>query len=157
MARLHEYKGKELLRVCNIRVPEGMVASNPEEVFTAAGNIGHLVVLKAQIWTTGRAGIGGIQFAQTPEAAMKVSEKIFGLKVKNFIVNQILVEEQLKIKQEFYAGIIIDDTSRQPVLIFSATGGTGIEEIAAQYPDKVARAGIDVMEGFKDYQARNLV
>ncbi|HEX9653805.1 MAG TPA: ATP-grasp domain-containing protein, partial [bacterium] len=157
MARLHEYKGKELLRNGKIPTPNGVVCKSSEEVFKAAQKIGRPVVMKAQVWTTGRAGIGGIQFANTPAEAKRLSKKLFGLTVKNFVVDQVLVEEKLVIKQEFYTGIIIDDRERQPVIIFSAIGGTGIEEIAAQHPDKVAKAGIDIVEGFKEFQARNLI
>jgi len=41
--------------------------------------------------------------------------------------------------------------------MFSSVGGTGIEEIAAAHPDKVARMHVDIITGLQDYQARNLV
>ncbi len=157
MARLHEFRGKELLQACKIPTPKGSVATNPDEVYAAAKEINAPVVIKAQIWTTGRAGIGGIQFAQTPEEAKQISKKIFDIRVKNMEVKQVLIEEKIEIKSEFYAGLIIDDALRQPMIIFSSTGGTGIEEIAAKHPDKVAKTTIDVVEGIKDYQARNLI
>lgn len=157
MARLHEHKGKELLREFQIPTPKGILAANPDEVFAAAQRLDAPVVIKAQVWATGRAGLGAIQFAETPEEAKAISEKVFGIRVKNFIVNQVLVEEKLKIKQEFYAGVIIDDAAQCPVFIFSSTGGTGIEEIAEAYPEKVAKSYINVVEGFEDYQARNLI
>ena len=76
--------------------------------------------------------------------------------MKNFNVDWVLVEEQVAIKQEFYAGIIIDDVSQAPVMIFSSVGGTGIEEIAVAHPDKVAKMTIDIVRGLQDYQARDL-
>lgn len=115
------------------------------------------MVIKAQIWTTKRAGIGAIRFAQTPEEAQEAAEKVFALKVNHFGIEQVLVEEQIQIEREFYAGVIIDDSTKSPVLIFSSVGGSGVEEIAAGHPEKVAKRVIDVVEGFKDYQARNLV
>ncbi|MFQ5824940.1 MAG: ATP-grasp domain-containing protein, partial [bacterium] len=157
MARLHEYKGKELLREFKIPTAKGILAQNPEEVLIAAEKIGAPVVIKAQVWATGRSGFGAIQFVESPEEAKTASKKVFGIRVKNFVVNQVLVEEQLKIKQEFYAGVIIDDAAKCPVFIFSSIGGTGIEEIAAEYPKKVAKEQITIVEGFKDYQARNLI
>jgi succinyl-CoA synthetase beta subunit len=69
----------------------------------------------------------------------------------------VLVEERLDIEREFYAGVIIDDRARAPVVIFSSMGGTGIEEIAGEHPDKVARVEVDIVEGLQDYQARDLV
>jgi len=157
MARLHEYQGKEILRKFKIPVPEGKICSTPEEVKAAAKEIRAPVVLKAQVWTTGRAGIGGIKFADSPEEAEKLSTEIFGLKVKNFKVENILIEKKLSITQEFYTGIIIDDNLKSPVIIFSSKGGTGIEELAKEHPDKVAKFPIDIIEGLKDYEARNLI
>jgi succinyl-CoA synthetase beta subunit len=157
LARLHEYQGKELLRRFKIATPEGSLAANPEEVFDAAARLGGPVVLKAQVWTTGRAGIGGIQFADDAESAKNKSEEIFGLRVQNFVVDRVLVEKRISIRREFYAGIIIDDAARQPLVIFSSTGGTGIEEIADQHPDKIGKTAIDVVEGLQNFQARNLV
>lgn len=157
MARLHEHKGKELLREFNLHTPAGREAENPDDVFEAAKELDTPVVIKAQMWTTGRAGIGGIKFASDPESARSAAQEIFKLKHKNFEVEKVLVEELLKIKQEFYAGIIIDDARRQPTLIFSSIGGTGIEQIAQAHPDKVGKLAIDAVEGVKDFQARNLI
>ena len=82
---------------------------------------------------------------------------MLGLKVKGFTVEQVLVEEQLDIANEFYAGVIVDDRAQAPLVIFSSVGGTGIEEIAVAHPDKVARLHVDIKFGLQDYQARNLV
>jgi succinyl-CoA synthetase beta subunit len=67
VARLYEYQSKALLKEGGIRVPEGGVVFTPEEAKVLAAKIGRPVVLKMQVWLTGRAGMGGIQFAQTPE------------------------------------------------------------------------------------------
>ena len=79
------------------------------------------------------------------------------MKVKNFIVDRILVEEKLDIQAEYFAGVIIDDASKRPLLIFSPVGGTGVEEIARLHPEKVARQTIDVLKGFPEYEARNML
>ncbi len=157
MAKLHEYEGKALLKNVGIAVPEGRVANTPEEAATIAAEIKSPVVIKMQAWTTGRADMGGIKFADTPEEAQKRAGEILGTKVKNFIVDSVLVEQKLNIEQEYYAGVIIDDKSGKPMMIFSSVGGTGIEEIAKEHPDKVARLSIDVIEGLRDYQARELL
>jgi len=157
MARLYEYQSKKLLREGGIRIPEGDVASTSEEARNIAQKIGKPVVLKIQIWLTGRAGIGGIQFAETPQEAEKAARQMLGMKVKNFTVEKVLVEEKLEIKSEYFAGLVIDDSKKSPLLIFSSGGGTGIEEIAKNHPEKVSQISIDVLSGFRDYQARNLI
>jgi len=157
VARLFEYQGKELLKAFKISVPEGRVASSPGEVKEIAAEIGKPVVLKAQMWTTKRASLGGIQFADTADEAFEKAEDLFRLSVKGFRVEKVLVEEKLAIQEEFYTGIIIDDTSKSPLILFSSVGGTGIEEIAKAHPDKLGKMSIDVLTGLRDYQTRNLV
>ena len=157
MARLHEYQGKELLKLQKVPVPQGGMASTPEEARRLAEELSGEVMVKAQAWVTGRASMGGIRRADTPDEAESVARDMLGMTVKGFTVEQVLVEERLDIEREFYAGVIIDDRARAPVVIFSSTGGTGIEEIAREHLDKVARLEVDIDEGLRDYQARDLV
>jgi succinyl-CoA synthetase beta subunit len=157
MARLHEYQGKELLKQVKIPVPRGGVAGTPEEARRIAAEIDGEVMVKAQAWVTGRAGMGGIKKASNPAQAEEAARHMLGMKVKNFVVEQVLVEQRVEIAREFYAGVIIDDAAQQPVVLFSSIGGTGIEEIAAAHPDKVARMHVDVRTGLLDFQARDLV
>jgi succinyl-CoA synthetase beta subunit len=158
MVRLYEYKGKELLKTVKIPVPEGYAASTPEAVRTAAEKIGKPVVIKAQIFATGRFKAGGIKFADTPEEAETVAQALLGSEVKGMPVHEVLVEERLDIEQEFYTGVIVD-TSRAvsgPVLIFSTAGGVGIEEAARDFPEKVARMNVAYLRGVRPYDAFNL-
>ena len=140
-----------------IAVPDGKVAKTSEEAVSIASELSSPVVVKMQAWTTGRADMGGIKFADTPEEAGEMASEILGMKVKNFTVDKVLIEKKLNIKQEFYAAVIIDDKSAKPMVIFSSIGGTGIEEIAEEHPDKVARISVDVRDGLRDYQARELL
>ncbi|MFZ0389345.1 MAG: ATP-grasp domain-containing protein [Calditrichia bacterium] len=155
MARLHEYQGKQLLKEMGIPVPQGRVVTGPQEAAEAAR--GGRVVLKAQAWTTGRFAQGLIAFAETPEQAAENAADLFGRTINNFKIEHVLVEQSISIVQEYFASLIIDDSEAAPVMIFSAAGGSGVEEIAREQPGKVASVRIDVVEGFKDYHARNLI
>lgn len=157
MARLFEYQSKRLLKQGGIPVPAGEVASSPEDARRIAEAIGRPVVLKIQVWVTGRAGIGGIQFADTPEEAAAQAGRLLGMKIRNFVVEHVLVEEKLDIRAEYFAGVVIDDAAKRPLFIFSPVGGTGIEEIARLHPEKVARKTIDVLKGFPEHEARNML
>ncbi len=157
MARLYEYQSKKLLRDGGIRTPEGAVAFSPAEARAVAEKIGKPVVLKIQAWVTGRAGLGGIQFASTPQEAEDKARQLLGMKAKNFLIDRVLVEERLKIKSEYFAGLVIDDAQKCPLLIFSSIGGTGVEEIARQHPEKISKVCVDILTGLRDFQARNLV
>jgi succinyl-CoA synthetase beta subunit len=157
MARLHEYQGKRLLGQFKIAVPKGGVARTPQEARQIAEELGGEVMVKAQVWVTGRAGLGGIKKASNPAQAEEAARHMLGLRVRSFTVDQVLVEQRLEIAREFYAGVIIDDSAQQPLIIFSSIGGTGIEEIAAEHPDQVARMHVDPAEGLLDFEARDLV
>jgi succinyl-CoA synthetase beta subunit len=157
MARLHEFQGKTLLQQNKIAIPQGGVATTPDEAHALAKKIGQPVMVKAQAWVTGRASVGGIKRADTPDEAAAAAKAMLGMKIKGFTVEQVLVEEQLNIAREFYAGVIVDDRAQAPLIMFSSVGGTGIEEIAAANPDQVASTHVDVEFGLQDYQARNLV
>lgn len=155
MARLYEYQGKEILKRHRVAVPRGRVAATAEEAREAALALGGPVVVKGQAWSTGRAGVGAIKFAETPQEAATHASSILGLKIGNFVVDRVLVEERLPIQQEFYAGVIVDDGAQSLTALFSSMGGTGIEEIAAEHPDRLARITFDVVEGLPDHVARN--
>jgi succinyl-CoA synthetase beta subunit len=157
MARLHEFEGKSLLNQIKIPFPKGGPAKSGEEAYTIAEEIGKPVVVKAQAWVTGRASLGAIQLAETPEEAAKAASDLLGTQIKGFIVDTVLVEEKLEIEREFYAGVIIDDQTKAPVIIFSSKGGTGIEEIAQEFPESIHQWVIDIHKGLSDYEARDLV
>jgi succinyl-CoA synthetase beta subunit len=157
MAKLYEYQGKELLAKGGIPIPKGDWANSKEEVKRIAEEIGKPVVIKAQAWVTGRAQSGGVKFAQDPEEAERIASQILGMDIKGFKVRKVLVEEKLDVDREFYVGMNIDDVAKSPALIFSSVGGTGIEEIARKYPDKVVKFPIDITEGLKGFHAKNIL
>jgi len=98
---------------------------------------------------------GGV--ASTPDEAAQAAADILGMRVGGFTVDKVMVEQKLSIEREFYAGVIVSDRERAPVIMFSSVGGTGIEEIAQEHPNAVASAVVDIEHGLRDYQARNLV
>jgi succinyl-CoA synthetase beta subunit len=155
MARLHEYEGKALFKIARMPIPQGDVAKTPEEARQIAAKIGKPVVIKVQIWAGGRGKAGGVKFADTPEEARKVAASLLGMTVKGLFVEKVLVEEKLDIACEYYAGIIVNAQAdaRCPVVMFSTEGGMDIESVPA---DKIALMNVDVIRGFKIYDALNL-
>src|SRR5213592_46345 len=131
MARLHEYQGKSILAANGFKIPRGRAASNAEEAVAAAQELGGEVVVKIQAWTTGRAGIGGVTFAKKPGEVRAHATRMLAMKVGQFPVEAVLVEEKIDIDREFFLSFAIDDAARAPMIIFAAGGGTGIEERAA--------------------------
>lgn len=156
MAKLHEYQSKELLKQAGIKVPKSELVTNADSARLVAEKLG-AVVIKAQVWMTGRAGQGLIQFANTPDEAAVIAKDLLRHKVAGFLVEELLIEEQINIQQEMYLGMTLDDRVRAPVLMFSSIGGSGIEAIAHEHPERVASHQVDIQTGVQDYQARNLI
>src|SRR4030088_1235275 len=146
MARLHEYQGKAILAANGFKIPRGRAASNPDDAMAAAKELGGEVVIKIQAWTTGRAGIGGVAFAKNADDVSTHSERRLSMKVGQFPVEAVLVEEKIDIDPEFFLSFAIDDAARAPVIIFAGGGGTGIEERAAT----ARRIPCDVNRGPQD-------
>src|SRR5947199_10669407 len=136
MARLHEYQGKAILAANGFKIPRGSAASTADEAIAiakelAADKKAAEVVIKIQAWTTGRAGIGGVAFAKNPDEVREHATRMLAMKVGQFPVEAVLVEEKIDIDREFFLSFAIDDAARAPTIIFAAGGGSGIEERAA--------------------------
>ena len=153
---LLEYQGKELFRKGGMPVPQGIVATTPAEVETAARAMGRVVV-KAQVQAGGRGKAGGVKVAGTPEEAREVASRILGMQIKGLIVEKVLVEPALDIKTEYYAGIVNDRKSKRFVLMLSAMGGVDIEEVAVTDPDAIVKIALDPAFGVPDYLLRQAV
>ncbi|MSR19013.1 MAG: hypothetical protein EXS00_07610, partial [Phycisphaerales bacterium] len=132
MARLHEYQGKSLLAQAGIAVPRGAVADSAAAAGAAALALSGKTVVKIQAWTTGRAAMGGIAFADTPEQAAQAAERMLKMRVGNFPIDAVLVEERLSFVRELFLSFSVDDRTRAPVMLLAAAGGSGIEDRAAQ-------------------------
>jgi len=160
---LFEYQGKELLRKFEIPVPEGRVATTPDEAAEAAKGLGGRVVVKAQVQIGGRGKAGGIKLAESPEEAREAADKIIGMTISNEqdpkgqLVKRVLVERAGDIREEYYVSFAIDRSARKFVGIMSAQGGMSIEEVAEKDPTAVAKVHVDPLLGFSDYHARKLV
>src|SRR4029077_87103 len=131
MARLHEYQGKAILAANGFRIPRGRAASTADEAVATGKKLGGEVVIKIQAGATGRAGIGGVAFAKKPDDVRTHAARMLAMKLGQFPVEAVLVEEKIDIEREFFLSFAIDDAARAPVIIFAAGGGSGIEERAA--------------------------
>jgi succinyl-CoA synthetase beta subunit len=161
--KIHEYQGKELLAKYGVTVPRGEKVETVEAAKAAAEKLGLPVVIKAQIHAGGRGKGGGVKLARTMEDVEKIAGEILGM---NLVTHQtgpegrevktLLVEEGLKIKQEFYLGIVLDRAISKLVFMASSAGGMDIEEVAAHEPEKILKEAIDPAVGLQPFQARKL-
>ncbi len=154
--KVHEYQAKEVFDAAGIPVPPGKVVTNPVDAYDLAVEYAKPVMVKSQVHVGGRGKAGGIKYAETPEAAKVLAQKIIGMDIKGLTVKKVLVTVAEDIITESYVGIILDRATKQPVIMVSSAGGVDIEEVAAKTPHKISKLYVDPVVGLKYYQARNL-
>ncbi|HYE76541.1 MAG TPA: ATP-grasp domain-containing protein, partial [bacterium] len=154
--KLHEYQGKELFRQVGLPVPPGEVAGTPEQAVQIAEGLGYPVVMKAQVLVGGRGKAGGVKLANNAAETRERAAAILGMDIKGLTVEKVLVAKAVDIAQEFYAAITLDRDARKNVVIFSASGGIDIEEVAEKTPEKIVKYWIDPLIGFPPYAAREV-
>ncbi len=161
---IHEYQGKEILRNNGVSVPNGKVAFTADEAVEAAKTLESSVyVVKAQIHAGGRGKAGGVKIAKSLDDVRTYADELLG---KTLVTHQtgpegkevkrLLIEEGCDIKKEYYVGLVLDRATSQVVLMASEEGGTEIEEVAEQTPEKIFKEYIDPVVGLTGFQARRI-
>ena len=161
---IHEYQAKELLSNYGVRVPIGKVAFTAEEAKQIAEDLNaEKLVVKAQIHAGGRGKAGGVKVTSSPEEVESIASEMLGMKLvthqtgpEGKIVGKVLVEEASDIAKEFYLGMVIDRTNEQVVIMASPEGGTEIEEVAKNTPEKILKVYIDPSVGIQPFQCRKI-
>ena len=146
--KLYEYMAKSTFASAGIRIPQGRVATTPEEAEAIARELGRPVAIKSQILAGARGKAGGIKFADTPAEAAARAAELLGSEIRDLRVEKVLVEEKLSIDKELYLGITIDKALKRPVVIATAEGGINIEDV----PEKsIVRLPVDIVWGLLPY------
>ena len=161
--KIHEYQAKAILARFGVPVPQGEVASTPDEAASAAHRIGGPVVVKAQIHAGGRGKGGGVKLAAGRDEAAEIARAMLGMTLvtpqtgpEGRRVQRVLVEQTLPIACELYLGVVLDRAQAKPVMMASEAGGVDIEEVAARTPEKILKETIEPGLGLMPYQARKL-
>lgn len=161
--KIHEYQAKALLAKYGVKVPKSKVARSAADARATAEELGLPVVVKAQIHAGGRGKGGGVKLARSLEDVENFTSQMLGMKLvthqtgpEGREVQTLLIEEGLKIKQEFYLSVVVDRVTSQIVFMASKAGGMDIEEVAAHTPEAILKEYIDPAVGMQPFQARKL-
>ena len=125
---LYEFEGKKLLFDAGIAIPESQLLTNPAQEII----IKPPFVLKAQVLSGKRADVGGIVMINDTKNIQQELIDLFNETINREKVEKILVEKRIEIEQEYYFSISYDTDTRSPIITFSESGGTGIEERKAK-------------------------
>jgi succinyl-CoA synthetase beta subunit len=183
--KIHEFQAKELMSARGIPVPRGEMVTSVAEAGAAAASLieasgNPVVVVKSQIHAGGRgkghfkeypdlAGVNvvldGID-GGTEAAKRKVSHLAGRMLGATLItvqtgqqgkkVNRLYIEQGVDIERELYLSVVLDRARSKNVVMASTEGGTEIETVAAETPEKILTAPIDPGLGLLDFQAREL-
>ena len=161
---LHEYQSKQLLKERGLRVPEGVVIQNPDEVNSALNDLGgDAWVVKAQVHAGGRGKAGGVRLVRSQGELMTAVNDLLGTSLvthqtgpEGLPINTLYIEAPSDIAHEFYLGMLIDRSVKRVVIMASAAGGMDIEKVAAETPEKILTEHVDPVAGLMPYQSRNL-
>jgi len=151
--RLYEFEGKQLFKNFKIPVLYSRLVTNADEAYQAATDMKIPIVLKSQVLTGGRGKAGGIKFADGANEARTNAADLFGLTIKTFPVEKVLIEPKLEVKQEYYIGVTIDRANYKLVVIASGEGGVDIEETAVTSPDKIVKKALSIEDKLYTFDA----
>lgn len=161
--KIHEYQAKQLLKQYGVPVPQGQVATSPDEVREVAKTLGKRVVIKGQVHSGGRGKAGAVKLADDANAAEGIGKDLLGKTLffaqagAEMKINRLLVEEAVDIDKEIYVAVTQDRARQRDVLIVSTKGGMDIEEVAHENPADIARLYIDPLVGLADYACRQVL
>jgi len=138
---LYEFEGKNIFKQFGIAVPRSVLLRR-DDVVAKYNELGiKEVVVKAQVLSGKRGKNSGILFASSADEAKIAVEKIFTSNIRGQYVAAVLMEEKLDIAQEHYLSITYDTAKRQPVLVYSESGGMDIEDVS---DDKIKKVYLDI-------------
>ncbi len=162
--KVHEYQGKEILRTYGVATPRGVACFSVDEAVAAAEQLaGKRWVVKAQIHAGGRGKGGGVRLARSVDEVRQHAQDILGMTLithqtgpEGRLVKRLLIEEGAAIEHEYYIGMVVDRSAQKVVVMASSEGGTEIEEVAAQTPERIHKEVVDPVAGLKHEQAKDL-
>jgi succinyl-CoA synthetase beta subunit len=145
---LLEYQSKELFRQMGIPILPSQRIAHPREL--KGLKIPYPVVLKSQVYSSGRAKAGGIRFVENTIDAIAAAQTIFNLSIGEQYPEVVLAEAKYSTERELYLAIVLDRSARRPVLLGSQEGGIEIEPLL-NHMQKIV-----IEEEFSPYYARRL-
>jgi len=172
--KIHEFQAKQVFASFGIPVPKGVAVADGESVAEQLEELRDgVLAVKAQIHAGGRgkgvltrdgedAGRGVVMVNDLAEARHAV-ENMLGATLTTIQtgpagrrVGKVLVEEGADIAHEYYLGMVVDRERERVAIMASTEGGTSIEEVAAETPEKIHTEFVDSGVGLMGYQGRKL-
>jgi succinyl-CoA synthetase beta subunit len=156
VGKILENFSKKLISKNGVPTPKSWAVTSGEEAAKIVREHGQPVVLKALVPVGKRGKAGAIKFPNSPEEAKEATEQLLQMTVRNFPVDQVLVEEKIDIAEEWYVSITLDKNKQLPVIIATTEGGVEVEDLVRDKPEKVAIVHVDPFTGLNPYKAKEI-
>ena len=161
---IHEYQAKQLLRSYGLASPPGECAFTAEEAELAARRIGgSRWVVKAQILAGDRGLAGGVKIVASEPDVREAARAMLGSRLvtpqtgaEGVHVRRVYVEAVCQAASEHYLALGLDRTASRIALVGSDAGGTSIEVVAGEQPERFSQVTIDPEDGLIGADARRL-
>ena len=162
---IHEYQAKEILNKFGVSTPKGVVIFSLNEIDEKFKKLKtQKVVLKAQIHAGGRGKAGGVKIVNDINELKKEAKNLLGKKLitpqtgpEGKIVKRLYIEETSSIKKEFYLSCLVDRSSSKIAFISSLEGGTDIEKISKENPEKIVTVKIGLSKSIKEDEIKKII
>ena len=145
--KIHEYQASQLLAQYQIPVARGEAifdAKRARDAFQKLANPNCMI--KVQVLMGGRGKAGGVRRAVSADEAEQLAATFIGRPFSTYqsegtptMVKAVMITEEVKIKEEYYVGIVVDRSNSAPVILFSREGGIEIEDVASCRPQAIER------------------
>lgn len=152
---ISEFEAKALLKKYGLHIPQGGVASTPEDAIGIANELGGPVVIKALIPIGGRGKAGGVKVCANADEAFQVASELLGQPLLGHTVERVLVEQALKFGNEYYAGVVTNIDTGRINLIASFSVGMEVEQTAQQDDSAILQLDVDAGSDLPIYRIRD--
>ncbi len=128
---LKEFEGKQLLESAGLFIPKSILVQSDAviEALSKAKDFVFPVYIKAQVFHGNRELQGLIlRVTTSSELEAKISELFSKVDQYGQNITHVLVEESVVFTEQFYVSIAYSTTTRTPVIQFSRSGGTGMDD-----------------------------
>jgi succinyl-CoA synthetase beta subunit len=183
--KIHEYQAKALMKSRGIPVPDGVVVRSVDQAVDAVRQLvestgNPVVVVKSQIHAGGRGkgrfkeypDLGGVTVVldgidggieATKEKVREVASQMLGSTLVTIqtgdegkVVNRLYIEQGIDIERELYLSVLLDRSTSRNIVMASTEGGTEIEVVAEETPERIIKEEIDPAFGLRDFQAKRI-
>ncbi|MFH1131665.1 MAG: ATP-grasp domain-containing protein [Pseudomonadota bacterium] len=136
--RIYEHEAKKLFEKEGMVIPKSYGLVRKEQDLSKL-KAKYPAMIKAQVLIGGRGKAGAVKRATSEKEGAAFVREILGLKIGDYPVECILIEDAAEFSGSCYLGITVNPATSNSVIMASAAGGVEIEQVAKTQPEAILR------------------